>query len=161
MSVRKVVSAIALSAALLVSTTGCNLVPASKIASLQQYAPTDGAQVTVGDLKLRNAFILVNLNNQLEFYASVVNSGSSDIDARLQYDAVSGEKTNVDFPVFAFEKIDIGYNGTAPIIIDSAVVPGQNLKFWLLDNKHAGQFVNVPVLSGEDAVYQGLVPAKY
>jgi len=155
LSARKAIAAIAVSASILLATSGCSLTPAKHIASMQDYAPSDGSQLAVGHLKLRNAFILTN-GTKTALFASVVNSGLDDIDATIQYTAKDGVKSNISFPVFAGEKLDIGYNGTEPVALDVAATEGTNVQLWLLDNVNAGQSINVPVLSGAKSEYSEL-----
>ncbi len=155
MSARKALVAIAFSASILLTTAGCSLTPAKDIASMKNYAPSDGAQVAVGHLKLRNAFILSN-GTITALFGSVVNSGLDDIDATIQYTATDGVKNNIDFPVFAGEKLDLGYNGNEPVFLNVQALAGTNVKVWLLDNVNAGQSINVPVLSGAKAEYSEL-----
>ena len=155
MLARKAIAVIAMSATVLLATTGCSLTPAKNIASMQDYAPSDGAQVSVGHLKIRNAFILTN-GTTTGLFASVVNSGSDDIEATIQYTAADGVKSNIGFPVFAGEKLDLGYNGNPPVALSVEALPGTNVQLWLLDNVNAGQSINVPVLSGTSAEYREL-----
>jgi hypothetical protein len=155
LSARKALSAIAISASILLATTGCSLTPAKDIASMQDYAPSDGSQVVVGKLKLRNAFILTN-GTTTALFGSVVNSGLEDIEATIQYTAKDGVKSNISFPVFAGEKLDLGYNGSEPVVLDVEAVEGTNVQVWLLDNVNAGQSLNVPVLSGAKSEYSEL-----
>ena len=155
MLARKAIAAIAMSATVLLATTGCSLTPAKDIASMQDYAPSDGAQVSVGHLKLRNAFILTN-GTTTGLFASVVNSGSDDIEATIQYTAADGVKSNIGFPVFAGEKLDLGYNGNPAVALAVEALPGTNVQLWLLDNVNAGKSINVPVLSGTSEEYREL-----
>ena len=155
MSARKAFAALAISASILLATTGCSLTPSKHIASMQDYAPSDGAQVSVGHLKIRNAFILTN-GSKTALFGSVVNSGNDDIEATIQYTAVDGVKSNIGFPMFAGEKLDLGYNGTDPILLNVQALPGTNVQLWLLDNVNAGQSIRVPVLSGEKTEYKDL-----
>jgi hypothetical protein len=67
-----------------------------------------------------------------------------------------GVKSNISFPVFAGEKLDIGYNGTEPVALDVEASEGTNVQLWLLDNVNAGQSINVPVLSGAKSEYSEL-----
>jgi hypothetical protein len=151
----KAFAALAISASILLVTTGCSLTPADRIASMKDYAPSDGSQISVGDLKLRNAFILTN-GTTTALFASAVNSGVDDIDATIQYEAADGEKRNVNFPVFAGEKMDLGYGGTAPVTLELQALEGTNVQMWVLDNVNAGQSINVPVLSGQMSEYSEL-----
>lgn len=156
MSTRKVFASLAIASAVMLGTTGCSL--SHDVASLQDYAPSDGQQVQVGDLKLRNAFILVK-DGQAALFGSVVNSGLDDVDAAVQYVNAAGSNESVPFPVSAGEKVDLGYNGTAPIMLDTKVEPGALLSVKLLDGVNPGKSVFVPVLDGKDAHYIDLYDA--
>ena len=151
MSPRKAFAAIALASTVLIGTTGCSF--SHDVRSLQPYAPSDGVQVNVGQLALRNAFILT-ANGQTALFASVVNSGNEDINATIQYDDPStGSKTNVDFPVFAYEKLDLGYNGNPPVILNLEAVPGKTVGIYVLGGDKGSTLLDVPVLDATNPIY--------
>lgn len=154
MSPRKIFSSIAISAALLLATTGCSL--SHDIASMQEYAPSDGSQAHVGDLKIRNAFVLIK-DGQAGLFASVVNSGPEDLSATIQYRDVTGADQDVPFPVFVGEKLDLGYSGNAPILLDVATKPGELVEIKLLDGINPGVMLNVPVLDSSNPTYAELL----
>lgn len=156
MSTRKVFASLAIASAVLLGTTGCSL--SHDVASLQDYAPSDGQQVQVGDLKMRNAFVLVK-DGQVALFGSVVNSGLTDLDAAVQFIDGNGTPQSIPFPVSAGEKVDLGYNGTAPILLEVEAAPGALVSIKLLDGVNPGKSVNVPVLNGEDPHYADLYDA--
>ena len=151
MSARKAFLAIALASTVLIGTTGCSF--SHDVRSLQPYAPSDGVQVDVGHLALRNAFILT-VNGQTALFASIVNSGNEDIDATIQYDdPMTGAKSNVDFPVFAQEKLDLGYNGNPPVNLNIETAPGKTVGIYLLGANKGSTLLDVPVLDATNPLY--------
>lgn len=151
MSIRKALSAIALASTVLIGTTGCSF--SHNVTSLQRYAPSDGVQADAGQLALRNAFVLT-ANGKTALFASIVNSGIKDIDATIQYDnPMSATKKDIYFPVFAHEKLDIGYNGNAPIILDLPAVAGANIVIYLLGDGQVSTLIEVPVLDSNNPIY--------
>ena len=154
MSPRKIFSSIAVASALLLTTTGCSI--SHNIASMQEYAPSDGSQAHVGDLKIRNAFVLVK-DGKAGLFASVVNSGLEDLSATIQYRDVTGADANVPFPVFAGEKLDLGYSGNAPILLNVDTKPGELVDVKLLDGVNPGVLLHVPVLDSSNPTYADLL----
>jgi len=151
LSFRKAFVAIALSSTVLVGTTGCSL--SHDVRSLQPYAPSDGVQVDVGHLALRNAFILT-ANGKTALFASLVNSGNDDINATIQYDDPNtGTKSNIDFPVFAQEKLDLGYSGNPAVILDVNAVPGGTVGIYVLGANKVSTLIQVPVLDASNPIY--------
>jgi hypothetical protein len=154
LSPRKIFSSIAVASALLLTTTGCSI--SHNIASHQDYAPSDGSQSQVGDLKIRNAFVLVK-DGKAALFASVVNSGLEDLSATIQYRDVTGADANVPFPVFAGEKLDLGYSGNAPILLNVDTKPGELVDVKLLDGVNPGALLHVPVLDSSNPTYADLL----
>jgi hypothetical protein len=58
MNTRTITSALGLSVAVLLGTTGCSL--SGDVASMQQYTPSDGSQIDIGNVKLRNFIYLTD-----------------------------------------------------------------------------------------------------
>jgi len=155
MFVRKIVTGVAIGAAVLLSTTGCSIT--SNIASLQQYSPSDGFSLNYGDVKFRNFFYVV-IGDQRHLVGSVVNSGLESQTVTLQYsDAATGLKTNYDLTVEAGQKIDFGFNENEALNFNLLGVAGGTTSFYVLqDGTPAKQFI-VPVLDGTLPVYQDVV----
>lgn len=151
MSFRKAFVAIALASTVLIGTAGCSF--SHNVTSLQSYAPSDGVQADAGKLGLRNAFVLT-ANGKTALFASLVNSGIEDINARIQYDdPTSGAKNNIDFPVFAGEKLDLGYNGIPAVILNLPTLPGKTVGIYLLGAGKGTTLIEVPVLDSSNPIY--------
>ena len=155
MFVRKIVTGVAIGAVVLLSTTGCSIT--SNIASLQQYAPSDGFSLDYGTVKFRNFFYMV-IGDQRHLVGSVVNSGLDSQTVTLQYvDAATGEKVDYDLTVEAGKKLDFGFNENASLDFNLLGVAGGTTSFYVLQpDTPAKQFV-VPVLDGTLPAYQDLV----
>ncbi len=155
MFVRKIVTGVAIGAAVLLSTTGCSIT--SNIASLQQYSPSDGFSLDYGTVKFRNFFYVV-IGDQRHLIGSVVNSGQDAQTVTLQYsDAATGEKVNYELTVDAGKKLDFGFNENAALDFNLLGVAGGTTSFYVLqDGTPAKQFV-VPVLDGTLDTYQDIV----
>lgn len=155
MSVRKIVAGVALGAAVLLSTTGCSIT--SNIASLQQYAPSDGVSLNYGDVKLRN-FIYVVEGESRHLIGSIVNSGLSNQTITLQYvDAATGDTTNHEVTVLAGQKLDFGFNEQPSFDFNILGVPGGNTSLYVLQADTPAEELVVPVLDGTLPEYADVI----
>lgn len=155
MFVRKMATGLALGATVLMLTTGCSIT--DNIATLRQYAPSDGFSLNYGNVKFRN-FIYVVVGEKRHLIGSVINSGIETQTLTLQYtDAATGEKVNFELNVPAEKKLDFGYNENASLDFNLLGVAGGTTSFYVLQpDTPAKQFV-VPVLDGTLPAYQDLV----
>jgi hypothetical protein len=155
MFVRKMATGLALGATVLMLTTGCSIT--DNIATLKQYAPSDGFSLNYGNVKFRN-FIYVVVGEKRHLIGSVINSGIETQTLTLQYtDAATGEKVNFELNVPAEKKLDFGYNENASLDFNLLGVAGGTTSFYVLQpDTPAKQFV-VPVLDGTLPAYQDLV----
>ncbi len=156
MFARKTALAIALAASVLVGTSGCSLT--QNVATGQQYSPADGTQATVGDLGIRNAYILVN-NGKAALFGSIVNSGLKSIDGAVQYTDITSAHFDESFTIKPGEKIDFGYNGSLPLILNvdaSKVLPGANVLMSLKNTVDNPVSFSVPVLDATEPLYADL-----
>lgn len=155
MFVRKMATGLALGATVLMLTTGCSIT--DNIASLKQYAPSDGFSLNFGNVKFRN-FIYVVVGEKRHLIGSVINSGLEAQTLTLQYtDAANGEKVNFELNVPAEKKLDFGYNENASLEFNLPAMAGGTTSFYVLQKDvPAKQFV-VPVLDGTLPEYQNVV----
>ena len=176
MVVRKFVTAVAVSAALVLGTTGCSL--SHDIPTLQSYSPSDGADATIDGVKALNLIYLTNWAtgaNDTEAGAiigSFVNTTDKPVQLRLQFtedgssatDTVLVQKREWMSPVInPGEKFDIGYNenpALATVIVkaDGGVAkPGSLVSVWVAVNNGVGVELRVPTLDGTLEQYSALV----
>ncbi len=155
MSIRKI-AAVALAASVMLGTSGCNFV--SPVTTLEVYSPSDGAQHSFENVKVRNFLYLVNTDGQGALFGSVVNSGLESQQFKIQYTDVNGETQDINYTVAAGQKLDLGYGGGSAVALDIAPIKaGSVVSIFAIAGSEVGQKINVPVLDGTLAEYQELV----
>lgn len=150
MNVKKIASLSLISLAAL-SLAGCSL--SGRVESLQPYAPSDGVQIDVQNLKARNVLIVQGKSGKAILIGSFVNSGMEDVAASLQTKDAEGKDVRVEFVVKAGEKFDLGYNGTEPIAFNLSGMPGQVHSVYVAGGTDPFE-LNVPVMDGSLAEYR-------
>lgn len=179
MVVRKFVTALAVSTALVLGTTGCSLT--HNVESLQSYSPSDGAEAVVDGVKALNVIYLTETVVPKDAWAgteiggiigSFVNTTDKPVQIRLQFsedaanatDVVSAQKREWVSEVIApGAKYDLGYNENAAlsaILLNAKgglVNPGSIVSVWFAVNDGAGVELRVPALDGTLQQYAPLV----
>jgi hypothetical protein len=171
--VRKFVTALAVSTALVLGTTGCSFT--HDVTSLQEYAPSDGTQTVVDGVKALNVIYLTkHTATGAEVGAvigSFVNTTNQPVQIRLQFtedasdsvDVISSQKREWVSDVIApGAKYDLGYNenpALSGIILNERGVanPGSVVSIWFAINDGAGVELRVPALDGSLEQYAPLV----
>ena len=147
MNARKITSAVAISVAVLLGTTGCSL--SGNVASMQHYAPSDGSQIDIGNVKLRNFIYLTDGSNGGKLIGTFVNNEKSEIAFQLEY--TDGDLRAKTEPIYipAGETLGLGSGGDTEgfgVTIDA--LPGSNTTIWVSINGATGVELVVPVLDG-------------
>lgn len=179
MVVRKFVTALAVSTALVLGTTGCSL--NHNVESLQAYSPSDGAEAAVDGVKALNVIYLTDTIVPKDAWAgtevgaiigSFVNTTDKPVQIRIQFsedaanatDVVSVQKREWVSEVIApGAKFDLGYNENAAlsaILLNAKgglVTPGSIVSVWFAVNDGAGVELRVPALDGSLEQYAPLV----
>lgn len=156
MAIRKI-AAVSIAAALMLGTSGCNFM--SPVASRLEYAPSDGTQIDLQNVKARN-FIYVAGEEFGGLFGTLVNPSMETQTVRIQYtDATLNEKKSVSVNLLPGSSLDIGYNGTAPLLMDLGSAPGKIVSIYLNEGAESGRALNVPVLDGTLAEYKVLEEA--
>lgn len=176
MVVRKFVTALAVSTALVLGTTGCSLT--HNIPSLQAYAPSDGAEAAVDGVKALNIIYLTKRTDDATstevgaIIGSFVNTTSEPVQIRLQFtadgseaaDIISSEKREwLSEEIAPGGKLDFGYNenpGLSAILLkanESKVNPGDLVSIWFAVGNGNGVELRVPALDGSLEQYAPLV----
>ncbi len=147
MNTRKVVSALAVSAALLLGTSGCSLT--HDVASLQHYAPSDGSQIDIGKVKVRNFIYLTKGDGSGKLIGTVVNGGTTDATVSFEYVSFEERVKTDPFELPAGETLDLGATpDNAALDVSVEALPGSNIELWISVNGETGQSLTVPVLDG-------------
>ena len=147
----------AVAAALLLGTAGCGVfVPT---ATLKPYSASDGLNVTVGDLHLRNVLVITDESGDASLIATVVNNTTN-----IQY--VTAEfrvATPIDFTFTANEgltKIGLA-DGNPAIVTGTGLVAGQYVDIYFQYGGQDGVTVAIPVLDGTDPIYAPYSPSLF
>jgi len=173
---RKFVTAIAVSSALVLGTTGCSL--SHNVATMQHYAPSDGAQVTIDGVKGLNLIYLTQKVTEMNgtevgaIIGSFVNNTDQPVQVRMQYEIDAAESVDViskqtfDWAsdvVMPGEKYDLGYN-ESPAVSGIALnpkgfiaKPGDLIEVFVYVNDGAGVKLSIPALDGSLDQYKALV----
>lgn len=148
MRIKKSITAALIAATL--TLTGCSF---TEPASLMPYAPSDGTQADLGDLRARNFIFIKGDGNRAMLIGSVTNVTDRPGELSVQIIDVNGERLNASFAVDSFGKTDIGYNGADPILLEIDSNPGQLYSVYLSEGGDAIELL-VPVLDGTLAEYR-------
>ena len=137
-------------AAGLLTATGCGYV--SPQATAEEYAPADGIEQTLGDVKVRNLLIVAESeDSEGRVLGTVINDG--DQDATLTLDA---EGSTARIPVAAHESVVL--EKSKPVILDRAgAIPGLLVSTKLQADGQAAS-ASVPVLDHTYPRYASFVP---
>ena len=137
-----------------VALSGCSL--SREVASLDMYAPSDGVQVDLETLKVRNAMFIAGASGNAILIGSFVNSGMEDVTATVQTTDGNGEEVRMSFEVAAGQKVDLGYNGQDGLVMPLAVTIGSMHPIFVSGNADPVQML-VPVMDGTLAEYRPFV----
>lgn len=153
----RALTATAIAAAVLLGTAGCGLfVPT---ATLKQYSASDGLNVTVGDLKLRNVLIITDDSGDASMIATIVNPTIN-----VQY--ITAEfrgDTPVDLTLVANEgmtKVGLA-DGNPAILRGLGLKPGQYIDIYFQYGGQDGVTLAVPVLDASDPIYAPYAPSLF
>jgi hypothetical protein len=128
-----------------VTLSGCSL--QRYVPSLDPYAPSDGTQLDIEDLKARNLMFVKGKSGNAILLGSFVNSGRSDITAQLQTKDKDGNDVRYSFLVGAGKKLDLGFNEGSEIVLPIGVLPGSMYSIYIAGNSDPVEML-VPVLDG-------------
>jgi len=153
LNVKKIVS---LSTVVLASIalSGCSL--SRDVASLDMYTPSDGVQVDLETLKVRNAMFIAGSSGNVILIGSFVNSGMENVTATIQTTDGNGEEVRLSFEVPAGKKIDLGYNGQDGVVMALDVLPGSMYPIFVSGASDPVEML-VPVMNGALAEYRPFV----
>lgn len=102
--------------------SGCSL--SREVESLRPYAPSDGVQSEVGDLKSRNLMFIRNEAGRAILIGTFVNSSQNELMASIETQDAAGDTVRFDFSVEPGGVYDLGYNGNPGIVLDVDEVAG-------------------------------------
>ena len=154
MLVRRALLASSIAIAAVLGTAGCNLI--SPVASLEHYAPSDGAQGDIGKLKARNLISLQDEMGNSGVVGAFANSGNEPITFAIKYTTADGTPGYREYTVEPYKVLNFGYQNTAPLDLNLGGLPGDS-KSILVYTDSAEARINVPVMDATLAEYSDLV----
>lgn len=153
----RALAAPAVAAALLLGTTGCGLFVPS--ATLKPYSASDGLNVTVGDLELRNVLVITDESGDASLVATVVNNTTNVqyVTAQIQ-SSTPGELTFT--AVEGLTKLGLA-DGNPQIMRGTGLEAGQYVEIYFQYGGQDGVTAAIPVLDGTDPLYAPYQPSLY
>ncbi|MFM8927234.1 MAG: hypothetical protein ACKOFA_03420 [Rhodoluna sp.] len=154
MLIRRALIATVIASLTVLGTTACNMT--SPVASLEMYAPSDGSQADLGNLKARNLLYFVDDQGNYGFFGAFANSGKDEITFNLGFTTASGEKVFRQYVAQGYSVVNIGYQNEPPLKVELPVKAGDIVEIVLQSNDGT-DYINVPVLDGTLPEYRDLV----
>jgi hypothetical protein len=136
--------------------SGCSL--SREVESLRPYAPSDGVQSEVGDLKSRNLMFIRNDAGKAILIGSFVNASQTELMASIATDDKNGETFKFEFSIAPGGVYDLGYNGNPGLVLEVDEIAGamRNV-FVTAGGDPFGKLV--PVLDGTLEEYRSFAEA--
>lgn len=143
--------------ALAFGLSACTL--GADIATLRPYAPSDGVQTNVGDIKVRNAFAYSEDGVNASLIMSVFNTGDEPADVKFQFENGLGEKVDATISIDANSSVSVGNDGEQQLVLENLNEKlGSLVPVYVQYGSEAGEQILVPLLSTDSLEYEGLLP---
>jgi hypothetical protein len=152
--VRRALLASSIAIAAVLGTSGCNFT--SPVSSLDYYAPSDGAQADIGNLKARNLISLQDEQGNSGVVGAFANSGSKEITFAIKYTSFDGTPGYREYTVGAYQVINFGYQNNEPLDLNLGGMPG-DIRTVLVYTDTDEASINVPVMDATLVEYADLV----
>ena len=136
--------------------SGCSL--SREIESLRHYAPSDGVQSEIGDLKSRNLMFIRNDAGRAVLIGTFVNSSQNELMGSIETKDAAGDTLRFDFSIEPGGVYDLGYNGNPGIVLDVAEIAGAMRNVFISAGGDP-QGKLVPVLDGTLEEYRPFAEA--
>ncbi|MBK0419961.1 DNA modification methylase [Leucobacter sp. CSA1] len=159
----RIASSIALAAALALGASGCSLI--APIATLDPYAPSDGRDIDVDGLEVRNILLIADETGEnFNVVFTGLNAGESAEDLMISFVGEGSQQAAAEFRVepglSQFGDPDDGDNPPVLVSIPN-LKPGATVTAYLSTPGSAEVEYEIPVLDGELAEYERFVLPEY
>jgi hypothetical protein len=158
---RRIAVAAVLAVGLALGTTGCTFLAPQ--ATLIKYNPSDGVQLNVGKLQVRNAFAISPKNTDATLVGVFINSGSTEMNLNIQYTSHTGgadKSVTIHENLKAGQVISFGNPGVKQVVLRGAdAKAGALLSIFLQYGSVSGKNLQIPVLNGSQAAYKADDPS--
>jgi hypothetical protein len=146
-----------LAATLLLGTAGCGIFVDA--ATLNPYSASDGLNVDVGGLQLRNVLVITDESGDASLVFTIVNDTTN-----VQYLTVElRTETPVDLTIVANEgltKVGLA-DGNPAIATGTALKAGQYVDIYFQYGGEDGVTMAIPVLDGSHSLYAPYAPSLF
>ena len=151
----RLIASVVLAASVVVGTSACNMVAPQ--ATTKHYDPSDGVSGRVGDMKIRNAVIIVGEDgSDGNLLASVTNGGDS---GSLSIQFGEGADGTVTETIPADSTVSFGSADEDPILLAGIdAEAGSLVEVFFQYGDETGVQILVPVLDGALEEYSEFVP---
>jgi hypothetical protein len=158
---RRIALTAVLAIGLAIGTAGCTFLAPQ--ATLLPYDQSDGVNLTVGAIQLRNAFAISPKGTDANFVGVLINSSKSAEVVELQYTAHIGGRSAVEsygILLAGGQVVSFGNPHVKQLVFRNAdVQPGALLKVFIQYGGVSGKTLQIPVLNGSQTAYQHLAPS--
>ncbi|MFN3948773.1 DNA modification methylase [Microbacterium sp.] len=157
----RLIASIALGAAVVLGTTGCNLIAPQ--ATTIDYSASDGVNVpaSAGPLSVRNALIVADDEGTTgNFVAAIVNDTTEPLTLRIEVgEGSSAVKSNVIVPANRTLSLGDLTDDVEPLRLNGIdAVPGSTVPVYFQSGDGEGSLMQVPVLDGALEYLSPLAP---
>ena len=132
-------------------------------ATLIPYDASDGVALNVGNVQMRNVFVISPKGTDANLVGVIINTGKTAETVNIQYTShTGGTVTSVTekVPLAAGAVKSFGNPGVPQLVLRGAdIQPGALLKLFVQYGNVSGKVVLVPVLNGSQAPYANLAPS--
>ena len=146
-----------LAATLLLGTAGCGIFVDA--ATLNPYSASDGLNLDVGGLQLRNVLVITDESGDASLVFTIVNDTTN-----VQYLTVElRTETPVDLTIVANEgltKVGLA-DGNPAIATGTALKAGQYVDIYFQYGGEDGVTIAIPVLDGSHSLYAPYAPSLF
>lgn len=133
---------------------GCSL--SREVASLDPYSPSDGVQVDLPELKVRNVLFVSDGQGNSVLIGSFLNTTDGTLVAQIETMDSQGKVVLTDITIPAQGKFDLGYNGTEGKRLFLTELPGSMHPVFIRAGGDPTE-IQVPILDGTLEEYRPFI----
>lgn len=153
-------AALILAGATVLGTAGCTFL--TPTATLTEYVPGEGMNLTIGDVAIRNALALPNEDGSVvSLVVTITNGSSSGTKLNLQYDN-GDEQVNESIILGGGSTVAFGNHPEQDqlLLATTDAAEGSLLPIYVQFGEEPGKMLLVPVLDPNQPQYEGLAPRE-
>lgn len=151
----RLLSACALAGAIALGASGCSLL--APVATLDQYHPSDGVNLKVGTVNIRNMMLIKGAENTYNLVFTSVNSGADEQELNFSISGVTPASVDLRVPAgttaFGLPTAEV-----KPVLVNLGdLTVGSTVQVYVSSSASASTKIEVPVLDGTLKEYREYV----